>query len=732
MAAVRSRRIWAAVGALMMLALSSFGVVSAAQAAPNAPIFHPSLDGSSTADAQIEVMGQLVGAGQLVTVYLSNDQVSGAVYCEAVDIPGLWSCLPTAATLAFGANYLTATVTDETGTSEPSAPIVVTRTGEPDPDPEPDPEPVYPFTVDSPANGFQTTDATPTFSGTGPALGSVTVSEGGTALCTAAVAADETWTCDSAVLPTGEHTITVTATPTGAVALPSIVVGITIIDLPSPPATPPGGNGAPTQPKVISPLPQLPVLPFWTFSMIGADGGMLSRGQLVTLVATGLVPFSAVSVHLGEPPVALGATTVGADGMFSLGALVPGDFPLGIQRLAVSVTPPGEAASVKQELVTIVEAPAEEAVQAPREASAANATKPTNAELKPHLAGSTDRNDPASPSFLTTAIATLQRLLGNPAAIVTAGAGGLLLLLFVAFPAELLNATLSEQYERFARRIPLLRARVGWIERMRRWFSRNPIAGGIAVTAFASLAFGFADPGFGINLTSLRLVLSCAIALFVVGYLSSAITGLIVHQRWHVPTVIELKPLGLVLTVAGVVASRMLDFSPGFLIGLLLGVTIAEGATTAALARTALVRSGIMFGFAMAAWIGYSVVVAGGIPSNFAGLLATDTLVAVTTEALVALVIGMLPFQFLEGDALYHHAKWLWAASYAVVAAAFIAILVPAASGWDSLSGSIWTWVVGGFAILAVLVYLYFRFVAQPIPEVDPQAAEREPVSEST
>jgi phosphotransferase system glucose/maltose/N-acetylglucosamine-specific IIC component len=69
----------------------------------------------------------------------------------------------------------------------------------------------------------------------------------------------------------------------------------------------------------------------------------------------------------------------------------------------------------------------------------------------------------------------------------------------------------------------------------------------------------------------------------------------------------------------------------------------------------------------------------------------------------------------------------VWAAAYAVVAASFVLIVIP--SAWGDPGGSLWLWVavVGGFAVVAVGVYLYFRYLAKPIEDDDAE----EPVLES-
>jgi hypothetical protein len=394
------------------------------------------------------------------------------------------------------------------------------------------------------------------------------------------------------------------------------------------------------------------------------------------------------------------------DGTFLMHVTIPADTPPGAHHFVVTVTPPGEAPSVVDVPATVLPAPKEVAAGPVK-----NPTKTTS----PGGAFGTERDDPAAASSLTHSIGTLGELFSNPVVVGAAAAAGLALLLLVAFPAELLNSTISEQYRRFARHLPRLRG--GWLRRFAAWLGRAPLLGGLGVTIAAAVIFGFADPGFGFDVTSLRLVLSCAIALFIVGYLASSIAGVIIRRRWALSTTMELKPLGLILAVIGVVMSRILDFSPGFMLGLILGISLVGSTTVAERAKATLVQAGAVFVLAMLGWVGYSILSATTAPDSFGSALAFDTMVAVTTEGLTALFIGMLPFRFLDGQSVFAFSRVIWAASFVLSAVAFLLVVLP--TSWGQVTGSLWLWVsvVGGFAVVALGIYLYFRFWAPALDE---------------
>ncbi len=436
-------------------------------------------------------------------------------------------------------------------------------------------------------------------------------------------------------------------------------------------------------------------------------------GDAVVLTASGLPPGLPVDAEFHSTVVALGSTSVKPNGTFSLPVTIPDDATPGLHHFVVTVWSPAGEAVVVEQPVTVVAFPKGTVVRV-AEASGGSAAAGTFV----------DRSNPGAPSSFTHGINSVASIFSNPVVIGVAAAAGLALFLLIAFPAELLNSTISEQYPRFAKRVP----RAPWLTRFTSWLEKTPIVGGLAITLVAAYIFGFADPGFGFDITSFRVVLACFIALFIVGYLASVISGRIIRRRWKLDTVMELKPLGLILTVVGVVLSRLLDFSPGFLLGLILGLSIVGSTTAAQRAKTTLVQAGVVFVLALAGWVAYSILSATTNPDDFGTALLFDTLVAVTSEGLTAVFIGMLPVKFLDGPAVFEYSKPLWAASFLVAAFAFVVVIVP--SAWGELNGSLGVWIaiVGAFALVALGIYLYFRFWAPPLPE-DAEETEQEPQS---
>jgi hypothetical protein len=712
-----------------------------------------------------------------IQVYTSPDGVTWTPYCQTSGSQAelgstLWFCTAPFGSLTMGTNFVAAIGFNEANDASAQSPsITIDRVVAP--------------TLSAPANGLYTSDSTPTFSGTAPSGTTFTVwnTDGEGVFCSGPIVAGA-FSCTPASLPDGVYGAFAQANPGESVFSGTRTFTIDTTDPDAPVITSPStttsthptitgkaepfatvdlyrygspaacldggivansagnwscdttailtvgstygfsavqtdraGNsssaGIPLPQRyitVVGPptvIPTLPVAEPWTFDF-GLDGDEFEPGDTTRVTGAGLPAGANVDIEFHSDPVLLGTTVVEPDGTFGMAVTIPEDADEGEHHFVVVVTPADGLASTQQHAVT-VRAPAEP-------------VKPGEVAGDAVDAGLTggDRTDPAAPSSLTASLDTLADILRNPLVIGGAALAGLALLLFVAFPAELLNSTLSEQYSRFSRRVP----KTPWLDRFTNWLETSPLLGAIAVTVVAAVIFGFADPGFGFEATSLRVVLACAIALFIVGYLASWISGRLLDRRWQLGSVMELKPLGLVLAVIGVVLSRMLEFSPGFLIGLLIGIGLVGRTTAAQQAKATLVQAGVVFALAMFGWIGYSILSATTTPDSFALALAFDTLAAMTTEGLTALFIGLLPFRLLDGAALFAHSKLVWAAAYAVVAASFVLIVIP--SAWGDPGGSLWLWVavVGGFAVVAVGVYLYFRFVAKPLEDDDEDAEQ--------
>jgi len=346
----------------------------------------------------------------------------------------------------------------------------------------------------------------------------------------------------------------------------------------------------------------------------------------------------------------------------------------------------------------------------------------------PTLSPPPSRNDPSGTSYLTNALPTIADLLGAPASFAAAGGFGAIILLLIAIPAHFLDDTVEANAHRIA----------GWFsrlapvaERWRRFRSRLPHIpfSGPMIIVLASVAFGFADPQFGFDLISLRTTLALAIGLLLVMEVPNLATSTLLRRRWSARARVVVQPGALILSLAGVVASRIFGFHPGLLIGLVMGLELASDARAEHRKRAVALRMGITAGIATGAWLLYSLLSASGSePHDFAGLLTRETLVAATDEGLTGLVVALIPVTFMDGKKLFDGSKWLWAAIAVPVGFLFAMLVLPRAFTEDGPGSSFWAWitVLIVFSVLALGVWLAFRLTAHTGAEHDEPAAHEE------
>lgn len=322
------------------------------------------------------------------------------------------------------------------------------------------------------------------------------------------------------------------------------------------------------------------------------------------------------------------------------------------------------------------------------------------------------RADPATPSALQ-GLTTWQDLWANPLALGAAALMGLLYLLLVSVPAEILNNTLDANAHRW-RRItawaqPFTERLSSIGERLKAW----GLAGPLVIIATA-VAFGFADPNFGFDATSLRLVLSLAIGLVFVVHIPNLITAAVMGTRFNVPTSIVTQPSALIFAVIGVIASRFLGFSPGLLVGLVIGLQLAADARAADQRRAIVVRISATYAIAVAAWVGYSWLewAVAGTPDGggFAGVFLSETLAAIVVEGLTGLVVALLPLTFLDGRTLLDQSRRVWAALAVPIAFTFCLIVLPSVEALDADAPLLtWVGVFLGFSATVVVVWFVFK-----------------------
>ncbi|MEO5533859.1 MAG: hypothetical protein ABIR17_01850 [Pseudolysinimonas sp.] len=435
-----------------------------------------------------------------------------------------------------------------------------------------------------------------------------------------------------------------------------------------------------------------PVLEDWVLTFDG-DLSKLKPGDHFSVTLAGIPAGWTVQLIMHSDPYVLG-TVVSTGSPMKLNLVVPQDIDGGKHTLqVVATTPLGTNYFKNLDANVLVSATTGDPTPAP--------TDPGTGDQN----GAGDRSQPGGPSALTGSIATIADIASNPITVAFASLLALALLLLVALPTELLNSSLESNSSRLGRGYSAIDRT---LKRAQAWFiktTRSPALAAAVIVTVISIVYGFIDPHFGFDLVSLRLVLSLAIAFFILSYGASWLAALIVRRFWGAMAVVQLQPTIILFAIVGVIVARILDFSPGFLIGIAIGLEVLNASRKVA-ARAVMVQLGVIASLALIAWIAYSLFTPG---NDFFGMLTEDALVATTAEGLTGAMIAIFPLRFLEGFELWESSRRRWIAMFIAISIPFALIVLPTAlDGSEVRDYGIWVIVLAIFGAISLAIWWIF------------------------
>ena len=239
----------------------------------------------------------------------------------------------------------------------------------------------------------------------------------------------------------------------------------------------------------------------------------------------------------------------------------------------------------------------------------------------------------------------------------------------------------------------------------------------------AALISSFLYPQVGLTTTSLATFIGFVVALIVI-LVSFELPGLLEHRRVTGEMGrLRVLPWALILAAAFVVISRIWSLQPGYLWGVVLGAVFLMPDGEKDEGREAAAGALWTLAVAVAAWIALGWLRgAAGTSTSFLTVMAANALGAIVVSGLEAVAIGLLPFRFMPGYAVYRWNRPAWATLCGASLFAFIHILVGPTSGYLSdLTAPAWIAALGVFAAFGaftVLFWAWFRF--RPAPAEEP------------
>ena len=283
-------------------------------------------------------------------------------------------------------------------------------------------------------------------------------------------------------------------------------------------------------------------------------------------------------------------------------------------------------------------------------------------------------------------------------------------LLLFAFPFELFNSTVEENYDEIRGWFRLPPRLVGEGSRLGR------VVSFFGLTAVTAVTVGFLSPDFGLNLNSLVLTAGFAIALLVMSLGFSLPADIGVRRRTGEWGRLNFLPGTVVVAIVMVALSRAFHFQPGYMYGALAGLAFAgalskadQGKFTAANWVWALILS-------VGAWfLRMPVSEAAAQPDASVWWIGVEAcLVLIFLWGVEGLVVAMLPMRFLDGRKVIDWSRVVWSILMFLGVFAAVHVLMSPTSGYvGHTTGEVTVGVIVLFLIfgaISVGIWAYFRY----------------------
>jgi hypothetical protein len=271
-------------------------------------------------------------------------------------------------------------------------------------------------------------------------------------------------------------------------------------------------------------------------------------------------------------------------------------------------------------------------------------------------------------------------------------------ILFITFPANIFNNTFSSNYGE------ILLILAGWRRRVRRAFGlkaedgppstalestsdttdRSSRAWFYGVLVVGAILGGLLNPHFGFNSQSVASFGATMVA-FAIGTGLSFYVSKVFRERHRYPTHTYLKalPLGLGVAALCVIISRVSNFEPGYLYGVVVSIAFVETLEDRHNAHLTVIATFSTLIVALLAWFAWipvnhlALTHSGNIPIG----ILDDVLGSLFVGGLVGTVVGMLPLEFMPGGTLLRWRKDVWVIVFFIAMFLLIEVELNPASG---------------------------------------------------
>jgi hypothetical protein len=231
--------------------------------------------------------------------------------------------------------------------------------------------------------------------------------------------------------------------------------------------------------------------------------------------------------------------------------------------------------------------------------------------------------------------------------------------------------------------------------------------------------YAFLDPSFAPTAGGAILVLSLSLSLASLIYAYDGVQSALAARFLGLRSRFALFPSALALGIACVLATRWLDFHPGYLYGFVAGYSFAGAGPRTRRARALLVLAGVLAALAvsLAAWL-LAVPVSGLAARRVPGATVVyGILVSVFVAGLEGILFALVPVTFLDGAEVWAWNRVVWAVAFGLAAFLFFHVLInPGGAYLQALGGKKVQIMLATLAVyggLSLGIWAFFRWHAQ-------------------
>ena len=295
-----------------------------------------------------------------------------------------------------------------------------------------------------------------------------------------------------------------------------------------------------------------------------------------------------------------------------------------------------------------------------------------------------------------------------------------LFLLLAAFPAQLFNKTLEENYAEVSGWLAIGGA---WTARIREalaafWRRRTGL---IVFLVISALLYGFLSPEFGPTIESAASLIGILGGLVIV--ITAFEIPLVYFYRTKLkdPGRLAVQPLTIFVGIACVVISRIADFQPGYLYGLVVGYVYAKELPIRDEGRANALTAIWMLTVALAAFFSLPLIESATQSAPFLQIALAAAAATIFIGGLEGLLFELVPLRFLRGETVWAWRRGAWAILFLAAAFTFVHILLTPTSGYlgstrtSPLMAAVILFVA--FGVFSVAFWAYFRYRPQRATE---------------